>query len=143
MLRAYERARKISAVTFGAAFVWIGIQHFTNTVFFTPIVPGILGFPEFWVYLSGLVEVILGLGLIAPVSRRRAGFSTAVFLVLVYWANLNMWINDIPIGDTDFTTTGHVVRASIQIGMILLALWIAQWPMNKGKWGFKLLRREG
>ena len=43
------------------AFVSVGVQHFTNTLFFIPIVPEILGVPEFWVYVSGLVEVILGI----------------------------------------------------------------------------------
>lgn len=131
--RAYESARSISSILFGAAFVWIGIQHFTNTAFFTPIVPAVLGFPDFWVYVSGVVEVILGLGLIAPVSRRRAGFSTAVFLVLIYWANLNMWVNDITVGDTTLNTTGHILRGSVQIGMIWLSLWIAKWPQRKEK----------
>ncbi len=132
MPQALERIRQVSALGFGTIFVWIGIQHFTNTAFFTPIVPKLLGVPEFWVYVSGLVEMILGFGMIAPVSRRRAGFSTGIFLVMVYWANLNMWVNDISIGDTDFTTSGHMVRAIAQLGMILLALWIAEWPVKKG-----------
>jgi uncharacterized membrane protein len=125
--------RQVSALVFGASFVWIGIQHFTNTAFFTPIVPELIGVPEFWVYVSGLVEMILGLGMMAPVSRRKAGFSTGIFLVMVYWANLNMWINDISIGDTNFTTSGHLFRAIAQLGMIWLALWIAEWPIKKEK----------
>ena len=132
MPQAFERIRQVSALGFGTIFVLIGIQHFTNTAFFTPIVPKLLGVPEFWVYVSGLVEMILGFGMIAPVSRRRAGFSTGIFLVMVYWANLNMWVNDISIGDTDFTTSDHMVRAIAQLGMIWLALWIAEWPVKKG-----------
>ncbi len=128
-----ERLRQVSALVFGASFVWIGIQHFTNTAFFTPIVPELIGVPEFWVYVSGLVEMILGLGMMAPVSRRKAGFSTGIFLVMVYWANLNMWINDISIGETNFTTSGHLFRAIAQLGMIWLALWIAEWPIKKEK----------
>ena len=128
-----ERLRQVSALVFGASFVWIGIQHFTNTAFFTPIVPELIGVPEFWVYVSGVVEMILGLGMMAPVSRRKAGFSTGIFLVMVYWANLNMWINDISIGETNFTTSGHVFRAIAQLGMIWLALWIAEWPIKKEK----------
>ena len=128
---ASEKLRQFSALGFGGAFVWVGIQHFTNTVFFTPIVPQILGFPEFWVYVSGLVEIILGLGLILPVSRRRAGFCTAIFLILVYWANLNMWVNDITISGTNFSISGHLIRLTAQLGMIWLALWIAQWPVRR------------
>ena len=128
-----ERLRQVSALVFGASFVWIGIQHFTNTAFFTPIVPELIGVPEFWVYVSGVVEMILGLGMMAPVSRRKAGFSTGIFLVMVYWANLNMWINDISIGETNFTTSGHLFRAIAQLGMIWLALWIAEWPIKKEK----------
>ena len=126
-----EKVRPLSALAFGAVFVSIGIQHFTNTAFFTPIVPELLGFPEFWVYISGLVEIILGIGMISPVSRRRAGFSTGVFLILVYWANLNMWVNDISVGGTNFTTMGHVFRAIAQLAMIWLSLWIAEWPLKK------------
>ena len=133
MPQALERLRQVSALSFGTAFVLVGIQHFTNTTFFIPIVPEVLGVPEFWVYVSGLVEIILGLGMILPVSRRRAGFSTAIFLVMVYWANLNMWVNDISIGDTDFTTFEHMLRATAQFGMIWLTLWIAEWPVKKEK----------
>jgi uncharacterized membrane protein len=128
---ALKELRQFLALGFGVAFVWVGIQHFTNPTFFLPIVPEVLGVPEFWVYVSGLVEVILGLGMIAPVSRRRAAFSTAIFLVIVYWANLNMWIHDISIGDTNFSTSGHIFRASAQIVMIWLSLWIAEWPVKK------------
>ena len=130
---AYEKLRQASAIGFGISFVGIGVQHFTNTAFFIPIVPELLGVPEFWVYVSGLVEIILGIGMITPISRRRAGFSTGIFLVIVYWANLNMWINDISIGDTNFTTSGHILRATAQLGMIGLALWIAEWPVKKEK----------
>tara|TARA_B100000459_G_scaffold147524_1_gene118258 strand:+ start:7872 stop:8282 length:411 start_codon:yes stop_codon:yes gene_type:complete len=133
VLQAYQSARSLSAVVLGFAFVWVGVQHFTDPDYFTPIVPAILGFPDFWVYVSGAVEVILGFGLILPVSRRRAGFSTAIFLVFIYWANLNMWMNDIAVGDTKLNTTGHIVRGCIQIGMIWLSLWIAEWPLRKEK----------
>jgi uncharacterized membrane protein len=57
--------------------------------------------------------------------------ATAAFLILVYWANLNMWMNDIPIDGTTFSTSEHVARALAQFGMIGLALWIAEWKIKK------------
>ena len=37
-------------------------RHFYFIDIFAPIVPKIIGFPEFWVYLSGVFEIALGLG---------------------------------------------------------------------------------
>ena len=126
MVTSVENVRRISAIGFGLAFVWIGIQHFTNVGFFVPIVPDILGAPEFWVYASGVVEILLGASMIHPRTRKKGGMGTAAFLVIVYWANLNMWINDIPIDGNSFSTSAHIARATAQFGMIGLALWIAE-----------------
>lgn len=131
MVTSVENARRISAFGFGLAFVWIGIQHFTNVGFFVPIVPDILGAPEFWVYASGVVEILLGASMIHPRTRKKGGMGTAAFLVIVYWANLNMWINDIPIDGNSFSTSAHIARATAQFGMIGLALWIAEWKGKK------------
>jgi len=128
---ATEKVRQISAIGFGVAFVWIGIEHFTNVGFFVPIVPEILGAPEFWVYVSGAAEILLGMSMIHPRTRPRGGIATAAFLVVVYWANLNMWVNDIPIDGTTFSTPAHIARATAQIGMIGLALWISEWKIKK------------
>tara|TARA_B100001093_G_scaffold101433_2_gene93622 strand:- start:71572 stop:71970 length:399 start_codon:yes stop_codon:yes gene_type:complete len=120
-----ERIREISALIFGLAFIWIGLQHFTNVEFFLPIVPEIIGNPTFWVYLSGIVEIGLGVGLILRFSRKATGIATAIFLVIVYWANFNMWINDIAIDGNRFSNQAHVARALAQVAMIGFALWIA------------------
>ena len=131
MRQLLHRARHYSALLFGIAFVWIGIQHFTNVDFFLPIVPKVLGAPEFWVYLSGIVEIILGLSLMIPMSRKTGAKATAVFLVVIYWANANMWINDIPLQGSTFSTTAHVMRAMAQVAMFALAIWIAEIKMVK------------
>jgi hypothetical protein len=36
-----------------------------------------------------------------------------------------MWVNDITIGETDLSTTGHLIRAGVQVLLIAAALWIA------------------
>ena len=46
------------------------------------------------------------------------------FLVLVYWANLYMWIYDIPIGGKLLSNTEHIFRGFAQILLILIAIWI-------------------
>ena len=119
--------RTISALIFGILLINVGILHFTDTTWFEPIVPDFLGFPTFWVIISGIAEIILGIGLIVPKSRVISAKCTAIFLVIVYSANLNMWIYNIKLGDgTYLTGTGHVLRLFAQIFMIVLNLWISR-----------------
>ena len=118
-------------ILFGAGFVMVGLRHFQDPAWFEPIVPGILGMPRLWVYSSGLLEIILGLGIMTPKFRPGASILTAMMLVVLYWANLNMWVNDIPIGGSRLSTNGHIIRGLIQALMIWLALWIGDWLPSK------------
>ncbi|MGB0472098.1 MAG: DoxX family protein [Candidatus Thalassarchaeaceae archaeon] len=118
-------------ILFGAGFVMVGLRHFQDPAWFEPIVPRILGVPRLWVYFSGLLEIILGLGIMTPKFRPEASILTAMMLVVLYWANLNMWVNDIPIGGSRLSTNGHIIRGLIQALMIWLALWIGDWLPSK------------
>ncbi|MBK70279.1 MAG: hypothetical protein CMB53_02635 [Euryarchaeota archaeon] len=110
----------------GVFFLYVGIMHFTDTAWFEPIVPPILGSATFWVLASGVAEVLVGIGLILPGTRRDSGYASAALLVLLYPANLYMWIYDVELGDgASLSPTGHVIRLFLQIGGILLSLWIA------------------
>ena len=115
----------VPAIIFGGMYVNVGVQHFTNTAWFEPIVPAILGDPTIWVLITGVIEIAIGIGLIIPQTRWYAGLTSAAFLVAVYWANLNMWINDLPIGGQSYANIWHVLRFIAQIGMIILSILIA------------------
>lgn len=125
-----------SALCGGSFFFYVGVLHFTDTSWFEPIVPPILGSARFWVLISGLAEIIVGLALIISAleifftSRnyfsRKAGLASALLLVMLYPANLYMWIYDIELGDgASLSPTGHIVRFLLQIGGIIISLWIA------------------
>ena len=114
------------SVIFGLPFVWIGILHFQDPVWFEPIVPELIGFPRFWVYASGVFEIVLGLGLMFSRTREIAGYGIALMLIVLYAANFNMWVNDIAIGGSKFGTNWHILRATIQVLLIAVCLWIAR-----------------
>jgi len=116
--------RNCVALIYSGWFIYIGIMHFTDPSWFEPIVPKILGNPKFWVYLSGFFEIFLGLILIPRYSRTVASILFICFLVLVYWANLYMWIYDIPIGGKLLSNTEHIFRGFAQILLILISIWI-------------------
>ena len=120
-----EKLRFITSIILGFAFLKIGIDHFLEPEWFEPIVPEILGSPRFWVLASGAVEIIIGIMLIIPVTQKIGGKSCAILLIILYWANLNMWINDIPIGGQSFEGKWHLLRLFIQLLLIGIALFIA------------------
>ena len=103
-------AKAALSTVLGLFFVNVGIAHFTDTEWFEPIVPEVLGDPTFWVLITGVMEIVIGLGLIIPLTRRYSSLLMVLFLVAVYWANLNMWINDIPLDNNTFAPIWHVFR---------------------------------
>lgn len=118
--------RGVLSTAGGAFFIYVGIMHFTDTSWFEPIVPPIMGSATFWVLASGVVEVLVGIGLIIPRTREVSGYASAALLVLLYPANLYMWVFDVELGDgASLSPTGHVIRLMLQIGGIILSLWIA------------------
>jgi len=114
----------LPAVLFGGMYVNVGIQHFTNTAWFEPIVPAVLGDPTIWVLITGVMEIAIGVGLILPFTRRYAGLASLVFLVGIYWANFNMWVNNIPLDGKTYAHNWHVIRLVAQLGMIGFSAYI-------------------
>jgi len=120
-------AKTTLSTILGLFFVNVGIAHFTDTEWFEPIVPDVLGDPTFWVQITGVIEIALGLGLIIPLTRRYSSLFMTLFLVAVYWANLNMWVNDIPLNGDTFSPIWHILRLLGQLVMIVIALWVGDW----------------
>ena len=117
----------ILSVVFGGMYVNVGVQHFTDTAWFEPIVPAVLGDPTIWVLITGVIEIAIGIGLIIPQTRWYAGLTSAAFLVAVYWANLNMWVNNIPLDGKTYAHHWHVLRLVAQLGMMGLSYAIWRW----------------
>jgi uncharacterized membrane protein len=120
-----------SSFILGIFFINVGIGHFLDPEWFEPIVPTILGDATFWVLVTGVMEVVLGFGLIIPRTRKYAGLFMAIFLIGVYWANLNMWINNVPLEGKTFENKWHVLRLMAQLLMISVALWVGKWFNRK------------
>ncbi len=113
------------ALAYGIPFIIIGIEHFRETQKFVDIVPPYLPFPLFLVYLTGLMEITGGLGIIYPETRIMAGRFMVLFLLAVYPANFYMWANDVPFNGTKLTVNGHLVRLFVQFLLIIAALCLS------------------
>jgi uncharacterized membrane protein len=79
-------ARVILAVFLVAA----GTLHFFKTATYVRIVPPWLPGPAVLVYISGVCEILGGVGAIVPVLRRVAGVGLIALLVAVFPANVQM-----------------------------------------------------
>ena len=108
-------------------FTYVVILHFIDPEWFTAIVPDILpGSDVFCVIVSGIPEVLCGIGLIIPKTRVLAARATLGLLVVLYWANLNMWIYDIELNGSTFPLWAHILRGLAQVAMGLMAAYLGE-----------------
>jgi len=125
--------RDLVAFVLGLAFINVGIDHFINPVWYEPIVPSLLPDATFWVYASGVFEILFGLLFIIPATRAWASVGGAWMLVVLYWANFNMWYNNVPLDEKTYDDIWHIVRLIIQIALILIITWVGQVTPFKGR----------
>ena len=126
--------RDILAIGLGCFFTYVGILHFINPKWFSAIVPNILpGSDVFWVIVSGIPEVLCGIGLLLPKTRVLAAKATVFLLIILYWANLNMWIYDIELNGNTFPLWAHILRGLAQVAMVLIAAYLGEWILNSKK----------
>ena len=87
---------RIPQMLLGAALAYAGIGHLTtNRTEFQAQVPTLLqDYADFVVLASGIVEILLGLGLIALWKYRTIiGWTTALFFVAIFWGNISQYLN--------------------------------------------------
>jgi uncharacterized membrane protein len=82
--------KAISLGLIAVIFVAAGVLHFVRPRVYARIIPPFFPFPLALVYISGVAEVLGGLGVLAPSLRVWAGFWLIALLVAVFPANLYM-----------------------------------------------------
>ena len=82
--------RLLSRYVLAVLFVGAGLLHFLRPATYLAIMPPQLPQPLLLVYVSGLFELLGGLGLLWSRTRRLAGWGLLVLLVAVFPANVYM-----------------------------------------------------
>ena len=75
---------------FGALFVVAGVMHFVLPKVYASIMPPMLPAPVLLVYVSGVAEILGGVGVLVPSTRRMAAWGLVALLIAVWPANLEM-----------------------------------------------------
>jgi uncharacterized membrane protein len=75
---------------FAVVFVIAGVLHFVYTPVYMKIMPPFLPAPRLLVQLSGLAEILGGIGLLVPATRVPSAWGLVVLLIAVLPANVQM-----------------------------------------------------
>jgi uncharacterized membrane protein len=123
--------KRIVKVVFALIFILAGILHFVKTDFFMRIMPPYIPWHLFWVYLSGVFEIIFGIMLLIPKFSRMAAYGLVVLLIAVFPANIYMAMN--PQFFPEFGSTGLYLRLAFQFVLIAVAYWLTKNNYRKGE----------
>lgn len=83
-------ARRFLLLALALFFVLAGANHFLNPDFYLQIMPPYLPAHLELIYLSGLLEVLGGIGVLIPRYRRAAGWLLVAVIIGVTPANIHM-----------------------------------------------------
>ena len=83
-------SRNKAAVAMGLSFLFTGSWHFTSPQIFEFMMPPYLPFHRKLILISGFFEILGGLGIILPRTRRVAGLCLALLLICVLPANIHV-----------------------------------------------------
>jgi uncharacterized membrane protein len=105
-----------------------GINHFVSTPFYLQMMPPYLPAHLALVYVSGVAELALGIGLLIPATRRLAAWGVIALLIAIYPANLYMWTSHMAVNGKVLPTWAHVLRLFIQLLLMYWAWTVARAP---------------
>lgn len=107
----------------GLSYVAAGIPHFTHAEFYAPMMPPYLPWHDELIFISGVFEILGGIGLLVPKTRHYSAIGLIVLLIAVFPANLHVAINEIPIVEGPINPAALWGRLPIQLILIYMVWW--------------------
>lgn len=106
------------------SFVAVGVLHFTHDHVFVLLMPPYLPWHLELVWLSGVFEILGGVGLLVPATRRFAAWGLLALLVAVFPANVHMAMAgvELPVEGLPQSDAGRWLRLPFQL-VIAAQVW--------------------
>ena len=82
-------------VAMSMMLVFTAIGHFAFTKGMSMMIPEFIPFKENFVYLTGIFEILLAIGLLIPRLKAISGWTLIIFLLLMLPANIYASINNV------------------------------------------------
>lgn len=118
-------AQNIFRILLGLMLLIAGTSHLTwaRTDFRAQVPTWIPMDTDLVVILSGIVELLLGLGLLLLRSKRvQMGWITAIFFVLIFPGNISQYVTHTSAFGLN-TDTARLIRLFFQPVLVIWALW--------------------
>ena len=121
----------LARLALGVVLVGAGISHFTNAESFLAQVPSWLPAPDAVVAISGVIEVILGVALLATPRRFQPllGWVVAAFFVVIFPGNISQFVSGTPGFGLD-SDAARFIRLLSQPVLVVWALWCTDAWLN-------------
>lgn len=107
-------------------YMLAGINHFVNPDLYQKIMPPLLPWHFELIYISGAAEIVLGLLLLFPQTRRAAAWGIIALLIAVFPANIQMMVNYYQ------EQNSYLWVAVLRLPLQLLLVW----------WAYKVARKR-
>jgi len=121
-VNSFGSMKGIARVFLAFLFIVASSLHFITDVEMK-IIPPILPLRREALYITGIFELLGGIGLLIPRFQRTAAWGLVALLVAIFPANIYHAIKNIQLGGILNSPFYHVVRLPLQAVLIWWALW--------------------
>ena len=123
MFTTESTPKRLLRYLLGLGMVWVGIAHFTNHDAFLAIMPPFLPAASALVTISGIFEILGGVGLQVRRTRRFSAWGLIALFVAVFPANIYMLVAGIGFGSLPPNPIALWARLPFQALFIAWAYW--------------------
>ena len=119
---SFKSRKDVARVFLALLFIVASSLHFITDVELK-IIPPFLPWRRAALYITGIFELLGGIGLLIPRFQRAAAWGLAALLVAIFPANVYHAVKNIQLGGILNSSIYHWVRLPLQAVLIWLALW--------------------
>jgi len=122
-LRILSTAQRIAVAVAAVLYIVAGSLHFIKPAPYLRIMPPYIPWHTALVRISGAFEILGGLGLLVPATRRIAAWGLVALLVAVFPANIHMAMHPAEAGASAIAPMLRWGRLPLQGLLIWWLLW--------------------
>ena len=125
-MKRLSTAQRVSVGLNAIFYVSAGSLHFLRPGMYMKIMPPLLPWHGQLVAISGFFEILGGLGLLLPATRRAAAWGLVLLLIAVFPANIYMATNPVESAATAIPAVLRWGRLPLQGGLVWWVLWCSR-----------------